>query len=182
MNNYSQFFHTIHDEQTPVGSIGRGTHYSVLESAQWLSPNLAQHKEPMIHRFAVIWDEDHDTRIIEVLNIAYMRNLMSPIVFVGERKGFLSIVLHPDFERVSNTESHCFLSSWYNIAQYYQDDAWGFEWAFSSTPNEGSIIQGNPEIAKTYLFNISNLWDLGHHRYGDYNPHSVAEELRKERN
>ncbi|MDV3385655.1 hypothetical protein NX009_29435 [Klebsiella pneumoniae] len=102
--SYSQFFHTIYDEKSPVGRIGRGTHYSVFESVQWLSPSLGRYKSPKVQKFAIIWDEDHDTRIVDVLEIALMRNLLGPVVFAGERKGSLSIVLSPDFDRLTPSE------------------------------------------------------------------------------
>lgn len=64
----SCFFHTLHDEPGRVGSLGRGTHYSVLRAVIW-------EPEPRFHDFAVIWDEDHDTRIIGVLEQLYVRRL-----------------------------------------------------------------------------------------------------------
>ena len=32
MTQYSQFFQTLHDELTPTGTLGRGTHYSILRA------------------------------------------------------------------------------------------------------------------------------------------------------
>ncbi|MCS6038242.1 hypothetical protein LNQ52_33090 [Klebsiella pneumoniae subsp. pneumoniae] len=75
-----------------------------LETVQWLSPSLGRYKSPKVQKFAIIWDEDHDTRIVDVLEIALMRNLLGPVVFAGERKGSLNIVLSPDFDRLTPSE------------------------------------------------------------------------------
>ena len=60
MKQYSPFFSTLHDEDGPVGHLGGGTHYSVLRAVLW-------EPEPAFHDFAVVWDEDHDLRVVWVL-------------------------------------------------------------------------------------------------------------------
>src|SRR4051812_20247485 len=71
MQKYSEFFQTLHDEQAPVGYLGRGTHYSILRAVVF-SDSLAK---PLFDArfldFAVIWDEDHDARIIEPIQKLY---------------------------------------------------------------------------------------------------------------
>lgn len=47
----------------------------------------------MVHDFVVFWDEDHDTRIIPVLEEILMAGLIPGIQFIGEHKGELTIVL-----------------------------------------------------------------------------------------
>ncbi|WP_117081181.1 hypothetical protein, partial [Klebsiella pneumoniae] len=164
--SYSQFFHTIYDEKSPVGRIGRGTHYSVFETVQWLSPSLGRYKSPKVQKFAIIWDEDHDTRIVDVLEIALMRNLLGPVVFAGERKGSLNIVLSPDFDRLTPSEKKEYLANWQELADGgYASDSWGFDWSYLSSPATGSIIQDSKTKTEAYLFNICNLWELGHSVY-----------------
>jgi hypothetical protein len=41
----------------------------------------------------VIWDEDHDERVIGVVERMYFAGLLHPVLFVGERKGSLTVVL-----------------------------------------------------------------------------------------
>ncbi|RFF49769.1 hypothetical protein D0A35_12280 [Xanthomonas campestris] len=48
---------------------------------------------PRVHDFSVIWDEDHDTRIIAVIEEMLMAGLLPGVQFIGERKGSLNVVL-----------------------------------------------------------------------------------------
>ena len=96
-NQYSDYFHTLHDETQPVGNLGRGTHYSVLRYASWHDVELKRLDQPVTHDFSVIWDEDHDTRIISAIEKIFEAGLLAPIQFIGERKAFLSIVLAARF-------------------------------------------------------------------------------------
>ncbi|WP_233352939.1 hypothetical protein, partial [Vibrio cholerae] len=50
-------------------------------------------REVKIHDFALIWDEDHDTRIIEVIEKLCVQNALSPVRFIGERKGGVTILV-----------------------------------------------------------------------------------------
>lgn len=52
---------------------------------------------PHVHDFAVIWDEDHDERIIEAVERIYMAGLLSPIQFIGERKDVLTAIVAAKF-------------------------------------------------------------------------------------
>ena len=61
MRVYSPFFHTVYDQSEPVGVLGQGTHYSVLRFVEVVADNPSH---TMFCDFAVIWDEDHDTRIV----------------------------------------------------------------------------------------------------------------------
>jgi len=44
---------------------------------------------------AVIWDEDHDERIIKIIEACYRRRILSSFIALGERKGILTGVLSP---------------------------------------------------------------------------------------
>jgi hypothetical protein len=48
---------------------------------------------PLIHDFAVIWDDDHDERIIRVIERMYMNGLLAPVQFIGEHKGTLTVII-----------------------------------------------------------------------------------------
>ena len=48
---------------------------------------------PRIHDFAIIWDDDHDTRIIPVIEEMLMAGLLPGVQFLGEHKGSLTIIL-----------------------------------------------------------------------------------------
>lgn len=167
MNNpqYSSLVSTIYNEDAPVGRIGRGSHYSILRATTSYSKTLQLMRTVKIHDFAVIWDEDHDTRVIEVIERLCTNNLLSPVLFVGERKGGVTFLLDKEF--FDNKEQ----------LQYYNamvcgicdslDDPWAcevgyFDSNYSDVTNEaGMLIHDSYEKVKTYLLNIENLWALG---------------------
>src|ERR1700692_4902503 len=91
--SYSPFFKTLHDETQPVGHFGRGTHYSVLQVPIWQDQWLNPLPLGSLLDFAVIWDEDHDERVIEVIENIYFSGLLAPVRFIGERKGSLSVLI-----------------------------------------------------------------------------------------
>jgi hypothetical protein len=184
-SNYSTLFSCLHDEQAPVGHVGRGTHYSVFRSVEWLDVDRQQLASPQIHDFGVIWDEDHDERIIEVIERIYMAGLLSPVQFIGERKGGLSIVLAARY--------YCGSSDDYRGAEFtklvnpivsdVQGDSWNLELgcfdrhdisARGHQTELPSIIQDDDEVAFTYLKNIDNLWKLG---TKDWRPKTMSVDL-----
>lgn len=91
--SYSPFFQALHDETQPVGHLGRGTHYSVLRVPIWHDERLKPLPQGDLLDFAIIWDEDHDTRVIEPIEEMYFAGLLAPVRFVGERKGTLSVLI-----------------------------------------------------------------------------------------
>ncbi len=93
MRTYSDFFKTIHDETSPTGYLGRGTHYSVLRAVVFHDPMGKQLPEGKFADFAVIWDEDHDTRVMEPVEEIYRRGLLSSFLMFGERKGTFTAIL-----------------------------------------------------------------------------------------
>ena len=164
---YSTLFSTLYDEDKPVGNLGRGTHYSILRAAQPLNYLNKRQKQIQAQDLCVIWDEDHDTRVIEVIEELYLRNLMAPIIFIGERKGCVTVLVHIDFrkndllfEKFEQQLSHITSSlndPWTLTIEQYKAPPWE---RFQS-----ELINANSEKVKTYLDNICNLWDLGLKEY-----------------
>jgi hypothetical protein len=93
MQKYSDFYKTLHDETSPTGYLGRGTHYSVLRAVVFHDQMGKSAPEGQFADFAVIWDEDHDTRVMEPIEEIYRRGLLSSFLAFGERKGFFTAVL-----------------------------------------------------------------------------------------
>ena len=166
---YSQFFSTLYDEPGPVGYLGRGTHYSILRCAEWFDVTRRPLQRAEIHDFAVIWDEDHDERIIRVIEQIYLEGLLSPIQFIGERKGSVTIILAAryyfsaddllqDYERRLG----------FITEQALDDDSWHAELGtFDRRPGSPhqvdlkGLIHAPEEHVITYVRNIDNLWKLG---------------------
>ncbi|CAM8069094.1 hypothetical protein ATHEMM101B_21425 [Atlantibacter hermannii] len=165
---YSTLFSCLYDEHEPIGNLGRGTHYSVFRSVEWLDVLQKPLKLPQIHDFSVIWDEDHDTRVIDVIEHIYMAGLLSPIQFIGERKGTLTVIVAanfffggveaPEFERKIQTICN----------KAIQNDSWHVEVGmFDRAPGSphqtdtAGIINAEKHRVITYLRNIDSLWQLG---------------------
>ena len=167
---YSSLFACLHDEPAPVGYLGRGTHYSVFRSVEWLDVVRAPLRLPQIHDFAVIWDEDHDTRVIEVLEGIYMAGLLSPIQFIGERKGTLTVIVAAKFyyaDREASLDEY--IRRLNDIsANTSNRDSWPAEVGmFDRSPGSPhqtevrGLISADEHRVIIYLRNIDSLWSLG---------------------
>jgi len=165
---YSPLFCVLHDELGPIGSLGRGTHSSILSAVQWRNAENRPMAVPKIQRFALIWDEDHDTRVIPVLEAAYMNNLLAPVLYIGERKASLTVIVDDAFPMSSMAS---FEESWSGIMdKALVNDHWGLDIArIGDLDKEGvysqQIIHDKRERVRTYLSNLYNLWHLGLHPY-----------------
>ncbi|MDY7566841.1 hypothetical protein QN400_07210 [Pseudomonas sp. RTC3] len=159
--DYSKYFHTEYDETAPIGKIGRGAHYSVLSALQARDEHLNVLDTPKIQRIGLIWDEDHDTRIIEVLEDALVSGILSPVKFIGERKGGVTIIVDEDNPQAKTPEFH---RKWESICSSVDGDFWSFNIKTIVT-DTGYIIHTSNQLIRTYLTNINNLWSIGLHDY-----------------
>jgi Bacterial RNA polymerase, alpha chain C terminal domain len=96
MATYSPFFETLHDETGPTGYLGQGTHCSVFRAIVFHDPMGAPLSEGRFASFAIIWDEDHDQRVIEPIMKIYRQGLLSSFLMFGEHKGIFTAVLSDD--------------------------------------------------------------------------------------
>lgn len=167
---YSTLFSCLYDEAEPIGKLGRGSHYSVFRSVEWLDVVLAPLAKPQIHDFAVVWDEDHDTRVIPVIEDIYMAGLLSPIQFIGERKGTLTVIVaarfffagsEADFDSYAKKLQEVVRSS-------VREDSWPLEIGFfdrqPGSPHQTNLeglIAADEHRVITYVRNIDSLWELG---------------------
>ena len=171
---YSNLFACLYDEPAPVGNLGRGTHYSVMRSVEWLDVVRRPLLLPEIHDFAVIWDEDHDSRVIEAVERIYMAGLLSPIQFIGERKGSLSVIVAARFRFAH--ELGVFEDYVHQLNELSQAPVHGDSWPtevgfFDRSPSFSAmdphqtdvmgIIQDQSHRVVTYLRHIDSLWSLG---------------------
>lgn len=150
---YSEYFTTIYDEPSPIGDqgdggIGRGGHYSICEYSRGFHDEVC-------HRFCIIWDEDHDLRVIRFIEDLIVRDSLNApfsitdVAFIGERKGGVSVFTSTppsDFGMVETYLIH--------IAQD-QPDPW---WA--NVNDLCSLIHARESAVAAYLTTISNLWGI----------------------
>lgn len=173
--SYSSLFACLYDEPGPVGHLGRGTHYSVFRSVEWLDVVRAPLPLPQIHDFAIVWDEDHDTRVIEVIEDIYMAGLLSPVQFIGERKGTLTVIVAAKFywaDTQPDTDEYIRLLNEIS-ANTDGRDSWPVELGmFDRCPGDPThqtevenLISAEDHRVRTYLRNIDSLWSLGTRAY-----------------
>ncbi len=161
MQQYSPFFETLYDQENEVGSFGRGTHYSVLRCLSRKGPGGQPLPPPAVYQdFAVIWDEDHDDRVIAVIEDLYVADLLFPIHYIGERKGSLSVIVSDDFMRqVGEGGRERFEERVGGISEP-EGDSWSADVTGRSEAGS-SIIAAQPDEIHTYLATIDLLWSLG---------------------
>jgi hypothetical protein len=168
---YSSLFSCLYDEPSPVGHLGRGTHYSVLRSIEWLDVIRSPLAAPQVHDFAVIWDEDHDLRVIKAIEAIYMSGLLSPVQFIGERKGVLTVIVAARYyfhgaESVIADYGESIRKIAANISII--GDSWSSDIGSFDRVQLGEhqcithgIINDSDFRILTYLRNIDSLWNLG---------------------
>lgn len=168
--SYSTIVSCLHDESMPVGNIGCGSHYSIFRTVEWLDVGRNRLARPEVHDFAVIWDQDHDSRVIKVIERIYLAGLLSPILFIGERKAGLTVIVAAKFsfgldERGMESYKRELKSA---VQEAVPDDLWSVEigW-FDSSPNSPhqpdlkKLIFDDEYRSITYVRNIDSLWNLG---------------------
>ena len=166
--SYSQMFACLYDQAEPVGDLGRGAHYTVFRSIQWRDLDGGFRDSGRLHDFAVVWDEDHDTRVIGFIEQLHMHALLWPVVFIGERKGTLTVLLWQDVDPVRER------SDWYDAVKELAEnvvecDIWSADFGrFYRDPanrhgrtNAETIINESDDLVVSYLQSIDVLWQLG---------------------
>ncbi len=175
MRTYSPFFQTLYDEPSPVGHLGRGTHYSVLraivfhdENGKIIPSDIYRNAQSCYHDFSVIWDEDHDARVISVIEKIYQEGLLPCFSFFGERKACFSALFTKEILEIPqhieiSVEHRCEEA----IANIY-NDIWHTTLGTPLRPQ--GIISANDEDVVLYLKNINMLWQLGSKPITDNSP------------
>ena len=160
---YPPFFQILHDEAAPVGHLGRGTHYSVFRCVNWVDEFNVHMLVASYQTFAVVWDEDHDTRVMEAVLKLYTAGLLGSALIVGERKGSFSYLMRDDVlqNHLQAGSLDSFKNKIYEVAQPDCEDWWPAEVGSIENPRDSSIILAEAEKVRIYLENIRNLWHLG---------------------
>jgi hypothetical protein len=155
MRKYSEFFQTLHDEVPPYRVFGRGTHYSILRAVVFGDSEGNMLGNARFQDFAVIWDEDHDDRVIEPIEKIYLAGLLPHFLMFGERKGGFSAIATDDSPR-NSLLVEC-------LNEITQQLAVGDSWhtMIGSLDDSGPLISESDDRAALYLGNIMMLWRLG---------------------
>lgn len=170
MKNSLQYSTCLYNEEEPIGTLGRGSHYSVFRVAEWKNVVLEPLNVAETHDFAVIWDEDHDERIFPIIERLYMSGLLSPVQFIGERKGTLTIIAAARLWGNNLKKWDEWRREVSAVGVDVDGDYWNVEIGmFDRATVNGmtvqtdirNIINDSDEKVITYLRNIDNLWKLG---------------------
>lgn len=165
---YSSLFACLYDEPEGLGNMC-GYHYSVFRAVTHF--NEAGQLQPngnLLHHFAVIWDDDHDTRIISVVEQLYVANLLRTIAFIGEHKGEVNVLFAPGFAFGVPPQQHeSYRKAIANVIEKpIHRDAWTTQFGHFIPAKQASTDTANllgmpPEVGYTYLSHIHNMWGLG---------------------
>jgi len=160
LRKYSDFFKTLHDEQGPTGTLGRGTHYSILRAVVFNDTVGKPLTEARFADFAVIWDEDHDDRVIEPIEKIYFAGLLPHFLMFGERKGILTTILADDLSQPTILAAlDCRLNE---ITRHLgTGDSWLAQASRLDHCPQNPIIADSSEKVSLYLNNLMMLWELG---------------------
>jgi hypothetical protein len=159
MRKYSDFFQTLHDEIAPVGSLGRGTHYSVLRAIVFQDAEGETLPEAQYLDFAVIWDEDHDERVMEPIYKLYCAGSLSSFVMLGERKATMTGIVSPQLRKAPSYVEYLREQLQKVCTGMANGDWWSTQ--VGSLSDSQGIISADDGKVFLYLSNINMLWDLG---------------------
>jgi hypothetical protein len=157
MRTYSPFFQTLHDETSPIGSLGRGTHYSVLRATVFHDELGVPLSRAKFFDFAVIWDEDHDGRVLLPIERLYRSGDLSSFIMFGERKGMLFCQVAGRFNGERLPEAKEALEA---ACTDIGGDYWSSHISFGQRGG-GGIIDDSERDVELYLNTVKMLWKLG---------------------
>ena len=84
---------------------------------------------------------------------------MSPVTFVGERKGSLCVIVRDEFSLHNDIDAY--QADWQKLTDDVGGDYWHTQVYSESQVATSGIMQERGEKLMTYLHNIHNLWSLG---------------------
>lgn len=130
-HDYSELFSCLFDQKSS-GIEGKSAHHSVFQAVTWQDKMMRPLKTAKMQSFAVVWDEDHDARVLDVAEELYVKGLFSPILFIGERRGNLVVILDDEFiKKSTKAELETYKSAVFQIGQHpYHKDAWHVDFGF----------------------------------------------------
>jgi hypothetical protein len=160
MESYSPFFQTLHDERSPTGHLGNGTHASILRAIVFADPYGHPLSGAIDVDFAVIWDADHDTRVIKAVEAVYRGGFLSAILMIGERKGTLHAIVSESVQDDWRGQFKYLEGKLHDVAQNMEGDPWSSSLRMLANPDR-TIIDDDEEKVRLYLSNLKMLWRLG---------------------
>lgn len=162
---YSSLFRCLYDEQRKGPNLP--FHYSIFRALDCRDVQQAPTALPYVHDFAVIWDDDHDTRIIHVLEEMLMAGLLPGVQFIGEHKGELSVILAAPTYSAIDTDAladRLRTLSGLSAGDYWQPEIGSYDRSGLHDLHQcdfKNLLGMRMEEEMAYLFSIDTLWKLG---------------------
>lgn len=171
VSQYSSFFQCLYDQpDSPSGARWGG--YSVFRAIDSRDVYQRPTPTPRLHDFAVIWDEDRDTRIIPLIEEMLMAGMLPGVQFIGERKGSISVILAAPTHAI---DTKAYSRRVTKLAELLHDDPWHceigmFDNMTSSLRTEhqcdlASLVCADATTAHAFLLTIDQMWGLGTKEY-----------------
>jgi len=161
MRTYSPFFHTLHDDPAPVGVLRAQTTILRAVIPVVVEPPCEPEDHFEFHDFAVLWDDDHDERIIFILERLYVCKLLQEVLAIGEHKGHVALLLGGDSVPVGyahKIEHECIgaMPSDFWSVSVGSLGATAKPWGMGSF-----LVRAGGDSARDYLLGLRSLWQLG---------------------
>lgn len=166
--SYSKIFQCLFD-QPEVGV--RPLPYTIFRAFDSKDVTQKPTSTPHIHDFCVLWDEDHDERVIHVAESLFSAGLLPGVQFLRESKGTLHIILAAktffevkEPQKVYSDHMHQVIplldDFWHpEVGMYDRSDLGQF-----NNPHQcefNGLLGSNPSLTLCKLWNIDHQWDLG---------------------
>ncbi|TRO38593.1 hypothetical protein EQ832_12125 [Pseudomonas sp. ALS1131] len=153
---YSHFFRTEYDEQQNIGVLE--AHCSILSV-----PSLNKKDAVLdVQRVAVIWDEDHDERVIPILEAACFKGLLRNVLFIAEHKGAVSIIMD---ESAKSFLRNARQKKWQEICdEVVENDEFSAD-VMSKEEYVQTLVDSLQPMYENYLNHICDVWSLGPHDF-----------------
>lgn len=115
---YSRLLYTEHEQ--PHNDDGEGA-YTIFSTQQLFGPDCVPLDVTGIQKFAVLWEGQPDTRIIDLIEQSIILNLLSPVKLLNASKGML-VVVYDDM--LVGENFGLFHLGWEEIAAGVMYDEW----------------------------------------------------------
>lgn len=115
---YSRLLYTEHEQ--PHNDDGEGA-YTIFSTQQLFGPDCVPIGDMCIQKFAVLWEGQLDTRVIDLIEQSIMLTILSPVRLLNASKGTL-VVVHDSKLVGENYKLFCLV--WEKIAAGVMYEEW----------------------------------------------------------
>ncbi len=157
LHNYSEIFITEYDEGFPTDEFVPEKNLTVFSNIQWLDQNLNYSTEAKLQRLAIIWRRHHDMRVIQMLEKALVRGILSPVLCVSVHQDSLELFLNAQSKLKHDVN---FNNAWSNVAYCENGEQWSV-----TVSNASNFLHHNVSSYDVYHRLISTIvycCELGH--------------------